>query len=284
MLFRSEVFGPVYISLIKTGEDAGELDETLSRLLVLLKKQDRIKGKVIGASIYPAILIIILLGVLILFSKLVFPAFYGVIANGGGDIPLYSQMLMNICLFFNHFWWFPVILLGATIYSGSMLFKNYSFKAKWDEFILKVPVVSDFIQYINLANFMSVLHISYDAGLPILSGLELSSKTVGNNVIKRKISMAVGQIKQGKSLTEAFEYTQAIPSPLMPLISTGEKSGYLGKMLKEVADVIDKKVDMTLEALTKLFEPTLIVLMGGIVLFIALGFYQMYFSMLGSLL
>ena len=130
---------------------------------------------------------------------------------------------------------------------------------------------------------MTVLHISYDAGLPILSGLELSAKTVGNWVIKRQAANASSLARQGKSLSEAFQISSLIPGALMTMVATGEKSGTLGKMIKDAADVIDKKVDMALEAMLKLFEPAIIVIMGGFVLFIAMAFYQLYVGMLGTL-
>ncbi len=277
------VFGPVYISLVKAGEDAGELEETLRRMLVLLRNQDSIKGKIIRASIYPAVLILIMFGVLLLFSKFVFPAFYSVIQFNGGTIPLLSQILIDICLFFGNFWWLVIIVFCALCYCISSLFKNPVYKNKWDEFILTVPTVSEFIKYINLSNFIQVLQISYDAGLPILSGLELSGKTLGNLVMKKQAMNAASLAKNGKTLSEAFQITGLMPGELMTMVATGEKSGTLGKMLKDAANVINKKVDMALDAMLKLFEPTLIVIMGGFVLFIAMAFYQLYAGMLGTL-
>ena len=281
--FYGKVFGPVYTGLVKTGENAGELETTLDRMLLLLRKQDSIKGKIINASIYPAILIILMLGLLILFSKFVFPAFMGVFAFNGAELPFLASMLVGLCSFVEHFWWLLIIGVGAACGAVSSLFKNYQFKSRWDDFILKIPVVSDFIKYINLSNFLTVLHISYDAGLPIMSGLELSNETVGNHTIKGKISNSISIVKRGKSLTEAFQATDAIPHALLTMIATGEKSGTLGKMLHDAAEVIDKKVDMALEAMTKMFEPTVIVIMGGVVLFVAVAFYQMYIGMLGTL-
>ena len=281
--FYGKVFGPVYTGLVKTGENAGELETTLDRMLLLLRKQDSIKGKIINASIYPAILIILMLGLLILFSKFVFPAFMGVFAFNGAELPFLASMLVGLCSFVEHFWWLLIIGVCAACGAVSSLFKNYQFKSRWDDFILKIPVVSDFIKYINLSNFLTVLHISYDAGLPIMSGLELSNETVGNHTIKGKISNSISIVKRGKSLTEAFQTTDAIPHALLTMIATGEKSGTLGKMLHDAAEVIDKKVDMALEAMTKMFEPTVIVIMGGVVLFVAVAFYQMYIGMLGTL-
>lgn len=277
------VFGPVYIALVKSGENSGELDETLMRMLILLRKQQSIKDNIFSASIYPAILLVLMFVLLLIFSKLVFPAFMSFFAFNGQTLPPLAGLLVGICSFVEHFWWLLIIFAGAISGALMALFKNPEFKSKWDEFILKVPVISDFITYINLSNFMTVLQISYDAGLPIMSGLELANRSVGNYIIKHRISNSVHLVKSGKSLTEAFYQTGAIPNALMTMVATGEKSGTLGKMLHDAADVLDKRVDMALDALTKLFGPTVIVILGGVVLFIAVAFYQMYAGMLSSL-
>lgn len=275
------VFGPVYTALVKTGEDSGELETTLQRMLVLLKKQDAIKGKIINASIYPGVLIVMMLGLLILFAKFVFPRFAGVMSFSGEELPFLAQSIVGAFNFIDNFWWLILIGIGALCCLVVNLFKNPQIKSKWDNFVLKVPVLSEFITYINLSNFMTVMHISYDAGVPILSGLELAGKTVGNTNIKSKVSCAAKVVRAGKTLTEAF--ANVMPPALNSMISAGEKSGTLGKMFHDCADVIDKKVDMVLEALTRLFEPTVILILAGGVAFIAIALYQAYVSMLGSL-
>lgn len=281
--FYGSVFGPVYSGLVKTGEDAGELEATLQRMLVMLRKQDAIKGKILNASIYPGVLLTMMTGLLILFAKFVFPRFAGIMAFNGADLPFLAQSIMEFFNFIDNFWWLVLMIIGAGCYVLINMFKNPQIKSKWDEFVLKIPVVSDFITYINLSNFMTVMHISYDAGLPIMSGLELANKTVGNYTIKSKIFTSVNLVRAGKTLTESFNRTGVIPQALLSMISAGEKSGTLGKMFHDCADVIDKKVDMALEAMTKLFEPAVILIMGGAVLFIAIAFYQAYVGMLGSL-
>lgn len=278
-----KLFGAVYSGLVKTGEDSGELEATLQRMLVMLRKQDVIKGKIINASIYPGVLLTMMTGLLILFAKFVFPRFAGVMAYNGADLPYLAQSVMGFFNFVDNFWWLVLMIIGAGCYLLVNLFKNQYIKTKWDNFVLKIPVVSDFITYINLSNFMTVMHISYDAGVPIMSGLELASKTVGNYNIKSKIFKSVNVVRAGKTLTEAFNRTGVIPQALLSMISAGEKSGTLGKMFHDCADVIDKKVDMALEAMTKLFEPTVILIIGGAVLFIAIAFFQAYAGMLGSL-
>ena len=278
-----EAFGTVYITLLRAGENSGELETVLARILMILRKQDNIKGKIISASIYPAILLLIMGGLILLFSKVVFPAFLGVITSFGGTVPFLAQLLIDICTFINNFWWFIIVFIVGMGYGISCLFKNIKIKTKWDNFILNIPVISDFIRYVNLANFMTILYVAYESGLPIMQALDLSNNAVGNNIIKRQVLNASKLIKNGKSFTDAFYSTGAIPGALMTMIAAGEKSGSLGKMLHDAADVIDKKVDMVLEALTRLFEPAVIITIGGIVLFVAVAFFQMYAGMLGSL-
>lgn len=278
------VFGPVYTALMKTGEEAGELEVTLDRMLVLLRKQERIKDKIISASIYPTIVVALMVGLLILFSKLVFPVFYGMLNTNGIDLPIYSQMLIGFCQFIDKFWWLVLVGIGAFSCAITSMFHNIAIKSKWDNFVLKIPAVSEFIKYINLSNFMSVLHVAYEAGMPIMDCIELATKTIGNNTIKNQATYLITYIKRGLSLSEAFERTNILPNALHSLVATGEKSGTLGKMFRDVADVIDKKVDIALTTLSKLFEPTLIIVMGICVGFIALGIIQMYYATIGAIL
>jgi type IV pilus assembly protein PilC len=222
-------------------------------------------------------------GLLIIFAKFVFPKFAEFIIFNGTEIPHFAQMFMDTLNFVGTFWWLIILGIVAVIYVITLLFKVSEVKNCWDNFILKLPVISDFITYINLSNFMTVMYIAYEAGVPILTCLELANKTVGNNNIKTQIAKTSILVKTGKGLVESFGCTGAIPSALLSMLSAGEKSGTLGKMFKDCADVIDKRVDMALTTLSKLFEPTVMVILGISVLIIAIVFYQMYIGMLGTL-
>lgn len=279
----SQVFGAVYVGLCVSGEASGELDVTLDRMLTLLRKEQGIKDKVVRASIYPAVLILIMFGVLLLFAKVVFPAFAGVITFNGGNIPLLAALLMGICNFVSNFWYLIILAGIGGVFGVINLMKNPQFRQKVDKFIMEIPVLSEFVRYINLSNFMSVLQVSYDAGVTILEGLGLAKQTVKNTIVLSQVNSALNLVKQGKNLSESFGVTDLLPNELLMMVATGEKSGTLGKMLADAVNVIDRKVEMVLETLTRLFEPACIVILGGFVLFIALAFYQLYTGMLGSL-
>lgn len=279
----AKVFGSVFISLVKTGEEAGELDITLGRMLLLLKKQEAIKNQIISASIYPSILILMLSGLGLLFTKLVFPKMVGMINYMGAEVPTLAQRLIDICQFTDNFWWLILIVACGGIYGIKYLFQNKTVKKYWDTFVLKIPVISDFVKYINLSNFMTVLHISYEAGVPILSGLELANFTVGNYQVRKQIYKSIDYMKNGKTITEAFEKSGVIPSSTISIVAAGEKSGRLGKMLLDISTIIDKKIEMVLDTMAKLFPPIVLLVLGGIVLFVVLAFMQLYTGMLGSL-
>ncbi len=278
-----DTFGAVYTGLIKAGENSGELEKAFERVLLLLRKQDTVKSKIINASLYPCVLIVLMFGVLLLFSKFVFPAFEGIIDSNGGDIPPLASLLFGICNFVNNFWWLIIILMAGGVFYFLNSLKNVEFKKHLDKFIISVPVVSDFVRCVNLSNFLTVMHLAYDAGISVMSALELASATVENLVIKKKVANSLNLVKNGSSITQALQKADVLPFDMLAIVSAGEKSGMLGKMFADCASVIDKKVDMALTALTKLFEPTVMVIIGAVVLFIVLAFYQMYAGMLGSL-
>ena len=279
-----KTFGNIYTTLVQTGQDAGELEATLDRMRTLLRKQDAIKGKVVNASIYPCVLLVMMFGILVLFAKFVFPSFAGVMMYNGTDIPILAQTIMGGMDFIGKFWWLITIFVSAGIYTFMTFCQNSGLKRLLDRFLMKIPVLSEFVEFINLSNFMTVLQISYDAGLPMVPCLELAGRTVGNSVIKERVNNAINFLKKGGMLSEALHFSKAVPDSLLSMISAGEKSGTLGKMFKDASEVIDKKVDMALEALTRLFEPTVMVILGIVVLIIAIAFIQIYAGMLGSLI
>ncbi len=276
-------FGNVYVSLVKTGENSGELEKILEKLDMMLKKQDDMKSKIISASIYPSLLIIMLFGLLVLFSKFIFPAFMGIISLNGGELPFLAKTIMEFFKFISDFWWLIIISAAAIIGLLRIMTENKSIKLKIDEFILKLKVISNLVVCVNISNYLNVLQISYDAGLPIISGLELSKQVVGNLVLQNRAKQAVDLMKDGQTLTDAFRISRVIPEALMGMVSAGEKSGTLGKMLKDAVEVMEKKVNMAVNAVMKLIEPSMIIIIGIFVGIMLVAFMQAYVSTLGSL-
>lgn len=274
-----DVFGDTFIDLCATGELSGELDITLERVLTMLKKQDSIKGRIIQASIYPIILILLMFGILILFSKLVFPIFGAIMTTNGVDAPLFAKTVWGFCTFVGDYWLLCLVAIFAFIGAINFLATNRDTRAFFDKLLLKIPLINEFVSYVNLSNYMCVLQISYDSGVPIIKSFELATKTIGNTEMKKQAIMTKKIAAEGAILSEAFKRSRLLPGAFVTMMASGEKAGNLGKMMKDIVNVIDKKVDLVLESLAKAFEPFMIIVMGIFTLVIAVAFFQMYMGM-----
>ena len=187
-----EQFGHVYIGLVKTGEDAGELEKTLDRLLELLNKQANTRAKVIGALMYPAFVIVLAIFIVMVMLVFVFPVFKDMFEQMGMQLPLVTQILMNIGVWLRQNWYIiPLGFIGGA-FGINFLFKWKPSKWKIDEYVLKVPLLSKLIQFSNLANFIAVMQVAYDAGVPILECLYLANLTLTNHILEQSICVFPG--------------------------------------------------------------------------------------------
>ncbi|MFH0702542.1 MAG: type II secretion system F family protein [bacterium] len=272
------IFDQVYTGLVKAGEESGELDVTMERMVFLLRKQDNLRNKVISAMTYPCIVVIMATLVTLVMLTFVFPAFKDMYSNMGKDLPWITQTLMDTGLFLRKFWFTIPLLLGSMAYTGHLVLKWTITKKAIDKILLSIPVVRTFVKYVSLSNFVSVLKVSFDAGVPIIDSLLLANLTIKNFILNSAIRESTTKIQHGQSLSFALKSSNVIPGIIMCMISTGEQSGQLGNMLEHAGSYIDTEVERTLEILNKLLEPLLLVVIGGIVLILGLALYLPLFQ------
>lgn len=277
----SETFGSVYLKLCKAGEMSGELDKVLFRIVELLKKQSQIKSKLVAASIYPAVIVFILVCLMGVLGNIVFPKLIGFFNANGMDLPLETSILINIIEFLRSYWYMLVIFVCGCCYGFYKLFKVPSIKKEIDAILLNIPVIRDFVRYHSLANFVAVLYVSYESGVPITESIQMARDSIENNVLQKRCDSVVYAIKKGALLSEAVINIDLFPPDLMPMIPIGEKSGRLGSMLKDMSDIIDKKVFEIVDNLSTLFGPVMLLVLGGIVAFVMIAFYKFYYGMFG---
>ena len=272
------IFGRVYIGLVKAGEDSGELDKTLIRMLDLLKKQDSVKGKVIGALIYPTIVIILATVAVIIMLVFVFPAFDEMFRDLGKPLPWITQACMNTGKFIKAYWY--IVLGGFVIGVFSLIhaYQNPVIRKGIDRFVLRIPMLSDLLKFSNFSNFIAVLQVSYEAGIPIVDCLFLANLTMDNFMLKSAIMQAGAQVQQGTHLSVALKNVNEVPTMMTFMIATGEQSGRLGDSLLHCVNFIDKKLDEVIDAFTKLIEPLLMVGIGILVGFLGLSLYLPLFQ------
>ena len=272
------IFGQVYIGLCKAGEDSGELEKTLERLLELLKKESDIKSKVIGTLMYPAFVILLAMFIVTVMLVFVFPTFRDMFDSMGKTLPWITSTLMSLGEFLKAYWFLIPIIFGTVIFGSAFLLRWEPSKRKIDKWILKVPVFSDLIQFSNFSNFIAVMQVAYDAGVPIVDCLYLSNVTLTNFTLQDKISTATTKVQEGQHLSMALKSTQVMPKMILFMIATGEQSGRLGDMLIQATSYIDKKLDNIIDIMTKMIEPIMLLVIGSIVLTLALALYMPLFA------
>lgn len=273
-----EQFGQIYIGLVKAGEDSGELEKTLQRLLELLTKEANIRGKVIGTLMYPMFVIVLAVIIVLVMLMFVFPVFKDMFDNMGRELPWITQTLMDAGIFLKTYWFFVPVILGSIGGFFAFIMRWQPSKRKIDEFVLKVPLLSDLVQYSNFANFVAVMQVAYDAGVPIIECLYLANVTLTNHTLKTKIETATQKVQQGQHLSIALRSTGVMPKMILFMIATGEQSGRLGDMLLQATSFIDKKLDGIIDTMTKMIEPIMLIVIGSIVLTLALALYMPLFS------
>lgn len=277
----SESFGEVFIKICHAGEMSGELDVVLERLLSLIKKQQALKSKLIAASIYPAIVILIAFGVLVLLGNYVFPRLIGFANQSGMDIPLETSLLISGIEFFRNYWFLIIIFVCGVSYGCIQFFKQPQVKRALDSSSLNIPVVQNFVRYNALANFTAVLYVAYDSGVPVTESVTMAKGAIENCVIKEQCEKFEELIYQGVSMAQASAQSGIMPADLQAMLVIGEKAGKLGEMLKELSDIIDKKVFETVNNLSTLIGPAFLIILAVFVGFIVLAFYKFYYGMFG---
>ena len=273
-----EIFGSIYVGLTKAGEDSGEMEKTLDRLSELLKKQSAIRGRVIGTLIYPCFVILLAIVVVTVMLMFVFPAFKEMFDQSGAKLPMVTQICIDLGEFLKEYWYLTLMmpfLIGGLIYTA---FKNPVSRRILDDFFLKVPLIGDMLKYANFSNFITVMFVAYEAGIPIVDCLHLGNLTIDNKTIKDRITDAIGKVQQGIHLSTALRSANIMPSMVLFMIATGEQTGKLGELLHQCVIFLDKKLDDIIDALTKMIEPFMLIVIGSIVMFLALALYLPLFQ------
>lgn len=273
-----EIFGNIYVGLSRAGEDSGEMEKTMGRLVDLLKKQAAIKSKVIGTLIYPCFVIVLAIVVVTVMIMFVFPAFRDMFETAGADLPIFTKICIQLGDFMKANWAVVLIVFVAIIASIITAFKNEVSRKIIDELLLRVALIGDMLKYANFSNFITVMYVAYEAGIPIVDCLYLGNLTLDNWTLRNAISDSITKVQQGTHLSVALRSTKVLPSMVLFMIATGEQTGRMGEMLHQSVLYLDKELDKIIDALTRMIEPLMLLLIGGIVLFLALALYLPLFQ------
>ena len=273
-----DIFGAVYIGLVKAGEESGEMERTLERLIELMKKESETRGKVFSALAYPVFVVVLAHLVVLIMLIFVFPAFKDMFDTAGADLPIVTQICIDAGEFLKSKWYLIPVIGGTIAWTIYYIWNFEPARKKIDELVLTVPILGDMVRFSSFSNFLSVLEVSYEAGIPVVNCLYLSNMTFVNSSMNKKVNQAIKKVKEGMHLSQALRTTKIFPQMILFMISTGEQSGRLGDLMKESVKFIDAELDRIVDAMTKMIEPVMLIFIGALVCFLALALYLPLFQ------
>ena len=263
-----KMFDTLYISMIRAGESSGSLDIVLERLTGFLESQLRLKSRIMGAMVYPIIMVVI--GVLLMTVLLVFivPRVTKLFEQQRKELPGITKFLLASSDFMIHFWWLVAIIIGVLIFLFRKWTSTKSGRLKWDTFLLKIPLFGGLFRMVSLSRFAKTLSTLLASGVPLLKALEITKSVLGNEMLAKVVENAHDQIKEGETLAAPLKRSGEFPPLMVHMISVGERAGRLEEMLNSVADNYEEQVGVKVDALTSMLEPLMIVVMGGTIGFV----------------
>jgi len=278
-----KVFNDLFCNMIAAGEAGGILDTILQRMSSYIEKRVKLQAAVRSAMIYPAAVVTIAVGVVIVILWKVIPTFAALFEGLGAQLPLPTRITIAVSRFLGRYMWLLTLLAVAGAFGLYQYHKTYKGKRQIDRAVLKLPILGMLMRKIAVARFCRTLGTLLTSGVPILDGLEITARTSGNSIVEDAIMATRKSIEEGKTIAQPLEETGVFPSMVIQMISVGEQTGALDAMLSKIADFYEDEVDEAVENLMALLEPAMIVFLGVMIGGIVISMYMPMFSLIGKI-
>jgi type IV pilus assembly protein PilC len=274
-----KLFGPLYVNMTRASEMSGSFAKMLDRVAGYIAQQIETRKMVVGASIYPAVIGTMAVGVTIFLLTFVLPRFYKVFEGKEEVLPWATKFLMNTSKFMVANW---MLLVGAVIavFVGLIAFVKTELGAFWlDRTKLTIPIMRTMFRSLYISRSLQTMGQLINAGVPMLDTLAITGDISGNRLYRTMWRSVYASVKQGKKITAPLQKTKLLPRAVSQMISAGEESGKLGEVLDEISQFYQKQLKDHIKAVTSMIEPVMIIFMGGIVGFIAMAIILPIFKM-----
>jgi type IV pilus assembly protein PilC len=257
-----KVFSNFYVNMVKAGEETGKLDDVFNYLAEYLDRNYEVVSKARNALIYPAFVITVFIGVMILMFTLIIPKIAAIIIDNGQDIPIYTKIVIGISDFLVTYGVFLAAGIVVGLYFLIRYIRTPAGSYAYDSFKLSVPFVGELFRKLYLSMIADNMNTMIASGIPMLRALEITSSVVGSEIYKEILNESMVAVKGGSSLSVAFSQYPEIPGILVQMIKVGEETGELGSILKTMAKFYQREVMNAVDTLVDLIEPVMIVLLG----------------------
>ncbi|MCH9683070.1 MAG: type II secretion system inner membrane protein GspF [Deltaproteobacteria bacterium] len=267
-------FPKLYVNMIRAGEASGALEKVLFRLAEFLEKQLEIRGKVNSAMVYPVVLSV-LGGVIITVLMVgIVPKITGMFADMNADLPWNTKLLIWMSDAISGYWWAIILLSSGVVWLFRRWRKTEAGRLTGDTILLRLPVLGEMIRKIAIARFARTLATLLSSGVQLLQALDIVQALLGNVVLEKVVADARDNIREGENIAPALKRSGQFPPLVTHMIAVGERSGQLEQMLGDVATAYDRETNTSIQRLTGLLEPLMIVVMGVAVGFVVFSIMQ----------
>jgi type IV pilus assembly protein PilC len=275
-----KAFSRLYVAMVRAGEIGGALDSVLLRLAETIEKQVELRRKVRSAMTYPVVVMVLVLLIVTAMLLFIIPMFKGIYTELGGTLPAPTRILIGVSTVIRKFWYLIFGVEFGAVWGFRRWIATERGRGRWDIIKLKIPVMGLLTRKTALARFSRTLSALVRSGVPILESLDIVAETSGNHVVASAVLDTQAAVKAGEPMSHRLEQHPVFPPMVVQMMAVGEETGALDEMLDKIADFYDQEVEATVEALTSLIEPLLIVVMGAAVGGMVISLYLPMFNII----
>lgn len=277
-----DIFPDIFVNMVKAGESSGSLDVILKRLIKYLDDGEKLKKLVKGAMVYP--IVVTLVGFLVMAVMLIYviPKFEDMLKTQGQKLPAITQFVINSSHFFQKNFLFIIGAMVAVFYFIRAYWKTEEGKRFFDYIILKTPLFGDLSLKVAIARFARTMQTLLSSGINLLDALDICKSAVGNFTVEENIIRVRSEVENGKTLSSVMGKLPIFPSMVVQMVTVGEGTGTIDKMLDRVAEYYEEDVQNLVSGMTKLIEPLVLVVLGGMVGGMLIAMYMPIFTMAGG--
>lgn len=278
-----KIFSNIYCQMIKSAEKTGNLAGILGKLTSQQQKEYDLRGKVKGALMYPAIISVLLLGVIIMVLTFILPKLTGLFTDSGVELPTSTKILIGLSDFFVNQWYVVVFVIVGVPFAFKLITRNPKGLYAWDNFKIKIPVLGSFLVKSYIARFTQSFASLSEAGVPVLEIFHTLEGIIGNSVYEAEIKKIAADVENGSKVSTAIRKSKYFPGMVGQLVSVGEQSGDLAGIFTVLGDFFEKEVDGMAKNLSTLLEPIIMIVMGVAVGFVLISVLQPIFNLSNSI-
>ena len=276
---QPKYFGRLYLSMVSAGEESGKMALMFDRLAEMRERSAELRSEIIGALTYPALMMLAMVGSLTLLMGFVVPKFAQMFSDMGGELPVPTQILMNISEFFQRFWW---VIAGAIVFGWlglRHLKQSPAGRVSIENVLHRIPVLGSLLIKSAMVRFSRTLATLLNSGVDLMRTLDCIRDVSGSEIVAQALNKATVMVREGKPLSEALASTGAFPPDLVEMARVGEESGQLAEMTSRAADVYERQVGVVVKSFTKILEPIMILVMGVVIGLIVVAMLMPIFQM-----